>query len=130
MKWVYSTNEENFTSDEFDTKEEAIEEGAYEAWDCEYESFYVGQKKSVVLTDFLPDTQSLVETLSENAYDAVGDLTDAWPSISREQRDELIALIDEWAIRNNLNPTFFQVINVESVEVPDEVKEDCEEESL
>jgi len=52
----------------------------------------------------------LIEWSQEAAYDEVGEYADSWlDGVTEEQKDDLRAVMDEWATRHGLQPKFHSV---------------------
>jgi hypothetical protein len=120
-KWIYSTDNETFTTgDYFDTKELAIEGGKAEyTWQSECPVFYVGQVKSVGFSIYV-DPDSILERIAESVYDEVGEVAaDYLNDVEKEHfqtlEDELNDVVRKWMDKYGYNPTFFSVVNIEKV---------------
>lgn len=123
---------------EFDTKEEAIEYGIQEykdhlagnlteLFDNDYNYpdpsislFEVGEGK-----DFVPyvDSDLIIEQIAEQASWQCGEAGDdwlRWDTITKEQQEELQKnmqnVFDDWLKKYNLEPTFYNVINIEEID--------------
>lgn len=120
-KWVYSTSDEIFrTNDYFDTKEEAIEFGKAElTWDGECPTFYVGQVQSVDFAIYV-DPDQILENLAQSVYDEVGEVAEDYlryveKAHYRILEEELNKVVHQWMDKFNYNPTFFSVVNIEVI---------------
>jgi uncharacterized protein YegP (UPF0339 family) len=123
-KWQYQlTNSEIWgTSEDYDTKEDAIKYGREEAKDTEYETDYfdVGQIEKYVPCGI--DVDDVLDRLVDDAYDEVGEVSDGYLSvITKEQENELEEklnqVLNEWMEKHSLIPSFYKIVNVEKVEV-------------
>lgn len=121
-KWVYSTDDEIFrTNDYFDTKEEAIEEGKADlTWEGECPIFYVGKVKSVD-TAININVDSIIDTLAEGVYEEVGEvaedyLGDVKKEHYQELEDKLSDCIIEWMDKFGYSPNFFRVVSIEEID--------------
>lgn len=130
-----------YSLDAFDTKEEAIEDGiqqykehlagiSTELFDNDYsypESpsgwFEVGERK-----DFVPyvDSDLIIEQVAEQASWQCGEIGDDWlnwDTVTEEARKELEENInkvfDDWLKKHSLEPTFFNIVNIEKINVKD-----------
>ena len=120
-KWVFSTNDEIFrTNDYFDTKEKAIEGGKADlTWEGECPTFYVGQIDDVDMPINI-NVDDILESIHQGVYDEVGEvaedyLNDVKKEHYQELEDNLSSVILEWMNKFEYNPTFFKVINIEKV---------------
>ncbi|WP_405169431.1 hypothetical protein [Paenibacillus sp. FSL H3-0286] len=117
-QWTYSSSEEYFNHGEyFGTKEEAIEAGK---GDFEERKFYIGQVEKVGL-GVCVDLDSIFEHINQNMCDEVGEcaedyLMDVKQEHCNELEEEISEVIIKWIEKYNYQPTFFKVINIESVE--------------
>lgn len=92
-EWAYSQNEEAYHFDAA-TKEEAIRLGTS---DFDGEPFWVCSFRRPKASEFVPDADSIIDTMMEHAYDEVGDFADDFPGVSKEAEAELEALLQSWA---------------------------------
>lgn len=112
-KWVYSRDDEFFSSEEFGTKSEAIK-----ACREEYDKGYVGQ---VVYIEFEADDMPFSDLgyrLSEMLYDDIGDASESWemPVADEIAVDKLIAkVMIDYINEHNLQPSCFKVVGIEEV---------------
>ena len=109
MKYVYSFDEESFRSDEFDTREEALESAKDENPDVA--TIWTGVPEPLNISS-LVDADLVLEHAGENAAEEVGDLADDWPNIKPEKVKELNAIIASF-IEENDKPTFYAVKDVQ-----------------
>ena len=129
-KWIYSQNEEYWDgSDEFPSKEEAIEAGK------EYylgESFMIGQMYSVEFTEeqceWLDLAENTIDGLMDSLYDEVGDVAEWWgdqiKSVDKQDLNKRFAkAIMEWIEERVGQPNVFQVNDVEVI--MEENKDGC-----
>jgi hypothetical protein len=123
-KWVYSRFEEDYSnSEEYDTKEEAIESAIEEYLDSDVEGFFVGKVKPYVLDENIVDIERILEQVSGNVYDDMGEFAECYlHDVKREHEDELEREINEvfhkWIEKYNYQPTFFEVVDIENVSMP------------
>lgn len=70
-------------------------------------------------SDFGP--YDIIDTLACNAGDNAGEYADDWPEVTKDQEDELHALVrdvvDKWADDHGLQPNFYHVENVKEIQV-------------
>lgn len=121
-KWIYSENEELYweLSDEFDSKEDAIE-SAKEDEEIEGESIFVGKKVPGrvcgVDIDYILENVLLHST--DGLEDGIGE--DFLMNVEKEHIDELEdkfnEIFFEWIKKYNYEPDWFEVIDVESVDL-------------
>ncbi|MBY7740117.1 hypothetical protein [Paenibacillus polymyxa] len=119
-KWTFSENEEFFNYGEyFDTKKEAIAAGKKYFADDDY-ALYVGQVAECGL-GVMVDVESIFEYINRNMCDEAGEAADDYltytaPEHDQELENELEDVITKWITRHGYEPTFFKVVNIESVE--------------
>lgn len=110
LKIVYSHNDENYN---FDCVDEAVNDAALE-FDNNPGSvitIYAGEALPCPkASDFLPeDLMAELGRMAEDEYNDVGN----WPYHTRirsaELQAEVVAVIDAWAHRNDIKPTFCKV---------------------
>lgn len=119
-KWTFSSDEENFCNDEYDTKEEAIATGK-EYYDGD--TFYVGRIEQPGL-GVRVDVTSILEYINDCAMDEYGEGAEDYLMDTKQEHDnqlenELCDVIIKWIERHGYQPTFFKVVNIESVECGD-----------
>lgn len=120
-KWVYSTNEELFSSDEYDSKEEAIKAAKEDyTWEDQCPTFYVGQVQEV---DFHldVDVDAILERIAVLVSEEVGEVADNYlddvtAEHAEQLNDELNEVVQKWMNQHQYNPTFYSVIHIEKVE--------------
>lgn len=121
-RWIYSESEDIFWeySDEFDSKEEAIE-SAKDDDEIENNGVYVGKKVEPSISDI--DLDLLLENVALNSTigceDGVGD--DFLMNIKKEHYNELEKSINEiffnWIKKYGYQPDWFIVENIEYVDL-------------
>lgn len=120
-KWIYSEREDLYWeySEEFDTKEQAIE-SAKEDEEIECSTVFIGKKTEPAICGI--DIDSILENIAEGStigLDGYGE--DFLEDISKEHLDELEDKLNnvflEWMNKHNYNPTWFEVIDVEEVDL-------------
>lgn len=109
----YSTNEESFNYDDI---HDAAEDALYDLKVGDTATIWVGEKEDNKASDFVRD---ITEDMGERAYDDIGEVSDMWPDSTVLQNEELQQavdkLVDEWANKYNLHPTFFKITNVKKL---------------
>lgn len=122
-KWVYSLNDDVFTTGEyFDTKEQAIEGAKADlTWEGECPAFYVGQVKSADFA-FSIDTDVILETISQNVYEEFGEVAEDYLNDVQKEHyevleEELWDVINKWMDKFGYNPDFFKVVNIEKMSI-------------
>jgi hypothetical protein len=122
MSWVYSQTDEWFSSEEFDTREDAVTEGLAEARVDERAGCYVGELRRFSDEDFPAIFTDIEDHLACWLYDIVGErASDGWPDICQatlklleaEMNNMLLARLREigaWP------PDRYAVDNIEFVE--------------
>lgn len=129
MIWSWNeTDNENWTHDTFDTKEEAIQDALgcrewIERSLCTNNpTIYVGECELVPLrTD--PDPDRIMEELDEAYCDDSGCDTYIYDGVTDEERkwleDKLSELMFEFHQKISLNPGWFKVVAMEEVDLND-----------
>lgn len=117
-KWVYSTNDEEWTSElEFDTKEQAIEAGKKDADCIEQGVFWVGEAVPIN-KEFLLNRLNLfdLENFNESIAEEIGGDEDYAPEKDNSSKnDELNQLIAEFIIKNFEVTMHFVIEEVEEI---------------
>lgn len=124
MKWMYSLNDGGtWTSDEFDTKEEAIadaraEMDMIEKWDGipSGDFFRIGQVQiynPMINVDF-------ISQLEEQAYDECGEVAEGWlEDVEEKQKqvldDQIQEVIAKWLEEIGKKPGFGSIVNIEII---------------
>lgn len=133
-KWLINLREDDIWNDnyEFNSKEEAItygkenfhaiveeETGEIFNHNLHYENFYVGKVER-----FAPsvDTDRVLEDISENAYDELGEVAEEYLYIVNKEEFKLLEnklnkVLNEWLDETNNHPTFYNVVDIEKVPV-------------
>jgi hypothetical protein len=120
-KWTYSLSDEIFTSGEyFETKEQAIEGGKADlTWEGKCPTFYVGQVESVDFALYV-DPDGVLENIAQSVYDEVGEVAEDYLNHIDKQHlealeEDLNKVVRQWMDKFGYNPTFFKVVNIETV---------------
>ena len=124
-KWMYSlTDSEIWTGEEFDTKEQAIEEGIKEALENQEEPFcndyfYVGQIEKVYPCGV--DVDSILENVAENTVEGLETGEDYLLYVDVEHQRELEEKLNEvlftWMKKYDYEPNFYKIKNIEEAEL-------------
>ena len=134
-KWICSIDEEQWQAAEyFDTKEEAVEFGikSIQAFNKNPEdgclddemgstpeeivtSFYVGQ----AFCPGLPfDVDDLLERIQEAAYEDGGEFAEDYlDDVTKEHREELDDLIQNWFIKHKYLPNWYNIYEIDEINV-------------
>jgi hypothetical protein len=117
IQYCYSTDNEYFKGS-FDTLKEAVA-------DCIGDSrepfdFEIGTTQGTKKASYYLDTKSLVESMGERAYDSCRDSAeDFMVQIGKEAisdlNTQLSVIVDVWADKYGLHPTFWEVENIRKV---------------
>ncbi|EMJ5875660.1 hypothetical protein KWU03_14965 [Clostridioides difficile] len=127
--WLYSWDDEYFASDEFESKEEAIEAAKKELKMFGHleENVYIGKREDVSLPGV--DTEDVLERVQElidNEFDEYGE--DWITRIKDEDRkildDRLNKVFENWINEFGYKPTWFKVVDVEEIELNEVANED------
>lgn len=131
--WMYNLNgSEIWTSDQFDTKEEATIAGRAQAVEDQEEAFFndyfkIGQIKEVPVSGV--DVENILENIAENTTDDIGEvgedfLCDVTKEHGSELEDKLNEVFYAWMKKYEYEPTFFQIDNEEKIELVETVSFD------
>jgi hypothetical protein len=120
-KWVYSTSDDVFrTNDYFDTKEQAIEGGKVDfTWEGKCPPFYVGQVESADFAVYV-DPDGVLENIAQSVYDEVGEVAEDYlkhvdKAHFQELEEELNKVVSKWMDKFGYRPNFFKVVNIEKI---------------
>lgn len=116
-KWTFSSNEESFCNDEFDTRNEAIEAGR-DYYDND--PFYVGRIEYPGL-GVLVDVSGILELININMTDECGECAEDYLMHTEKEHDqeldhELCDVITRWINKHGYEPTFYKIVDVERIE--------------
>ena len=79
---------------------------------------YSGEAVKKKASDYISST---VEDMEQNAYDDMGEYANEWPDLTKDEADELTAIIsaavDEWADKYELQPKFYGIRNQKEIKV-------------
>ncbi|HBG2558362.1 hypothetical protein OKR31_18655 [Clostridioides difficile] len=136
--WLYSWDDEYFSDDEYESKEEAIEAAKEELlkfrefgeciYDKEFgELVYVGKKEDVSLPGI--DVEDTLERVQELIDDEFEDYSEDWITrIKDEDRkildDRLNKVFENWINEFGYKSTWFKVVDVEEIELNEVANED------
>lgn len=142
MSYCYSHDGETFCGD-CATIGDALEEARDEYGD-DYEVIDIGESVKKTIGEYLNarDVETLIESISENAYDTCGDVVNGWldpskrPAIGRyatqeekqkwlddrekwvgSLRGRIEAALEEWANETDQQPRFWHVVNVKEYDI-------------
>jgi hypothetical protein len=117
-QWVWSFDDEVFTSSAYDTKEEVIEAALAE---CDHsDHFWIGQVAPVSISTMV-DVDSILETIGERAYEEVGTVAEDYLTYVKKEDYEILeerlnTVVSTWMKAFGYEPTFFKVVNIERVD--------------
>lgn len=115
MSWTWNKrNDDNWSHDLFDTKEDAIDD----AKNYNYADFYVGEAEIIPLrTDV--DSDRIMEELNELYHDESGCDTYIYDGVSDEDKkwleEKLSELMHEFHERAKINPGWYRVSSEEHI---------------
>ncbi|HDR5271806.1 hypothetical protein E8M24_08485 [Bacillus thuringiensis] len=127
MKWMYNLDSDNdiWTSDKYDTKEEAIQ-AALENWTDKMladrasvdKEFQIGQFKT-----YAPwiNADVLLDELYERAHDECGEVAESWLSSipmneGEKLQEQINKVVVEWLKEINEHPSFGSIENIETID--------------
>lgn len=112
-KWVYSGDNEFFSSEEFDTKSDAIE-----ACREEYGGGYVGRVIYLEFREIDMPSLSLEGELGAILYDEIGDASEYWELSNADEItiNKMIAkVMIDYINEHKLQPSCYKVTDIEEV---------------
>lgn len=118
-KWVVTTNEEFYSSDEFDSKEDAIKNGRHELCIEDDESFFVGKKNPYIFPTI--DAKDFFYNVIESEYESFGDWSEYWESSFRDNIEAVnlvqkkLSQISDIIMKKH-KPTFYTVSDSELIQ--------------
>lgn len=123
MSYVISTSEELFSSEEYETKELAIEAAAEELDLSPGEGFCVGRREDPNPMKWMPDADDILDRMDEGAFEEAGEASEGWPNPTEADKAKLTAMVREaitkWMEETKNKPSFYLVRDVESFVVPE-----------
>ena len=122
-KWVWSTSEERYFSDEHDTREAALAEGR--DWDPD-QTIFTGRVKAIPPAQVSPHAYHLVELTGEQLWDEAGEAAEAFEPTTVQVEDlqsRLDAAFSEW-IEENAIVLPYRVVDIEAHPPPKEATDD------
>lgn len=121
-KWMVNTNlhSDIWRGEEFDTKEQAIEEGRKQAIEEELNKFEIGEVEPAF--NFGIDVDRVIEDIQVIMYDDIGEVAEDYlDDVSKEHLLELEEKLNEvffkWQKEHGYEPTFCKIINIEEINV-------------
>jgi hypothetical protein len=114
-KYIASYDEERWPAgNSYETREDAIKYGP-DGDGCDAAIMWTGRPEH-----YVPNVGvfagRLIEALSEQAFEEVGDFCEDWPAATQQQEDELAkalqAVVMSWLEATSHLPTFFRVVDV------------------
>ena len=111
----YSTDEEHFDYNNWaDAAEYVLDDPDVKVGDVRV--IYKGIALKKKMSDYA-DPGEFADQLACAAADIVGEYSEDWPDFTGAAVEELKVLLDEWATKHDLHPKFYEVANVEEVQV-------------
>lgn len=126
--WLYSWDDERFSSDEYESKEEAAQ-GAKE----ELEKFgefkncvYVGKREDVSVPEI--DADTILDYVQDRIDDEFGEFGEDWSSNMKDEDikildDRLNEVFSKWIEEFGYKPTWFVVTDTEEIELNEVINE-------
>ncbi|MCC0627735.1 MULTISPECIES: hypothetical protein [unclassified Clostridioides] len=126
--WLYSWDDEYFESDEYESKEKAVEAAKEELeriGDFE-ENVYVGKREDVSLPRI--DIEDTVERVQELIDDEFGECGEGWITRIEDEDikildNELNEVFSKWIDEFGYKPTWFKITDVEEIKLSKGVRE-------
>lgn len=118
MTIYYSTDEETFN---YESVDEAVEclignDSDIKVGDIVY--VQSGESVAVSVKEYIPD---ILETISDNSYDEMGEFSDGFPDASKEVGQEIQTQVEDLVSKlfdkYKLNPSFYRIKNVKFIGV-------------
>lgn len=121
--WATMAGSEIYTSGPYDSKEDAVGKFPTDYALDAGQDFLVGRSVPYQVMDCPMDTSWILETIGQQAFDAVGEPAEAWPpDVSKEAGQELEAevgrVVNAWLTKHCLHPTFFSIVDETKHVVP------------
>lgn len=124
-KWMYSlTDSEIWTGEEFETREQAIEEGIKKALENQEEPFCNDYFNIGQIAKIFPcgvDVDSILENVAENTAEGLEVGEDYLMGVDIEHQRELEEKFNDvlfaWMKKYGYEPNFFKIENIEKVEL-------------
>ncbi|QBP91205.1 hypothetical protein E1A90_07570 [Bacillus mycoides] len=120
-KWMINGHADGiWSSDYFNTREEAIEEGKKE---CDFKSgekFYVGQVSKEEISIGI-NVDSVLDDIAVNVQEQVGEVADDYLNhIDKEDykvlEERLLEVVQAWMKERNYEPSYFKIVNTECID--------------
>jgi hypothetical protein len=125
-QWIFNSSDDGIwgSGDYYNTKEEAIKEGREYYYGDDYDMFYVGQIE-LANPNIGVNVSNILEDISTNVYDDVGEVAEDYLNdVKREHEDileqRLNDVLSDWMDEFGYKPSFFKIINVDSVDLEDQ----------
>lgn len=124
-KWfydLYNSDTWDCYNDRFDGKHEAIKNGLKQAEHEGVDKIRVGMAISYRLSDNLISAEDVLDRVVDNVYDDLGECAEDYlGDVQSEHREELEKdlnqVLVDWIVKHGYEPNFYQIINIEEVEV-------------
>lgn len=106
-------------AERFDVGPEATREMAIEAMHESYvpgDHFRTGRRQDIDIRDLCPDADVFLEAVCRHLGDMVGEASEDWCPTGVQEMDlsvRLQQLFGEWIERHKLQPTFFEVVDIQ-----------------
>ncbi|MFL8710748.1 hypothetical protein Q3304_08280 [Clostridioides sp. GD02377] len=120
--WLYSWNGEYFASDEYESKEEAIQGAKKELKRTgEFKKIvYVGKRKEA----FIPcvDAENILDYVQDRIDDEFGEFGESWSSHIKDEHKEILdnrlnEVFENWINEFGHKPYWSIVIDIEDIEI-------------
>jgi hypothetical protein len=120
--FCFSTDNE-FFSGSATSREDALADAINENDPESGRVVYTGISVPYSIREFIPNGEHIIDAMRDRACDEADEFADGWlDTVTKEQEAELHALmiqaVEGWADKNNLNPTFYRVRDIEEHQIP------------
>lgn len=128
--WTFDKRDDVWTSDTFDTVMECVEDAKkHIKHGTNAETIYVGEN---VLYEPYIDAVDVLQLVENSAHDQCGEVADDWRSYDgsnmkaelAELSSKLTLIIKEWLKKNNREPFFYSINNIQPVSLVEDIEEE------
>lgn len=120
--WLYSWDDERFSSDEYESKEDAIEAakeefrklGEFKRWVC------VGKKEEAYIPCL--DAENILDYVQDRIDDEFGEFGESWSSYIKDEDEKILddrlnEVFENWINEFGYKPDWCMVVDVEEIEL-------------
>lgn len=124
-QWCWSSDNGNYSSGSFETREDALKDAVTELTYRIEEGetipvLYLGKASPHTNETMFPDAEIILEHMYLQAEDVAGEWANDYPDCSiaaeAELTDELAKLLTKWCTKHEIAPSFYAVGDVETLD--------------